>query len=113
MGALVRRGQRFDVVVIDPPSFAQRQSSIAGGLRAYRRLTALGLSLVRPGGVVLQASCSSRITADRFFDAIVSVAEGRGDDLDEIALTGHALDHPIGFPEGAYLKAMIARVNPR
>ena len=111
MDALVRKRQRFDIVIIDPPSFAQRQSSVAGGLKAYRRLTALGLSLVQPGGILLQASCSSRITADRFYDAIVGVAAGRGDVLDEVALTGHALDHPIGFPEGAYLKAMIARVN--
>ncbi len=112
MDDLVRKRQRFDIVIIDPPSFAQRQSSVAGGLQAYRRLTALGLSLVRPGGILLQASCSSRITADRFFDAIVTVANSRGDELDEIAQTGHAIDHPIGFPEGAYLKAMIARVNP-
>jgi 23S rRNA (cytosine1962-C5)-methyltransferase len=112
MDDLVRKRQRFGIVIIDPPSFAQRQSSVAGGLQAYRRLTALGLSLVQPGGILLQASCSSRITADRFFDAIVTVANSRGDELEEIAQTGHALDHPIGFTEGAYLKAMIARVNP-
>ncbi len=111
MDALVRKRQKFGIVIIDPPSFAQRQSSVGGGLQAYRRLTALGLSLVQPGGILLQASCSSRITADRFYDAIVGVATSRGDELDEVALTGHALDHPIGFPEGAYLKAMIARVN--
>ncbi len=60
----------FDLVILDPPMFAQNQSQIAAGLAAYRKLTHLGLGVLRPGGILVQASCSSRIDAETFFDTI-------------------------------------------
>ncbi len=75
MHRLRGEGRRFGVVVVDPPSFAQRQANIAGGLRAYGTLTELALDLVEPGGTLVQASCSSRITSDAFFAKIHEVAE--------------------------------------
>ena len=111
MRRLKNEGRRFDMVVVDPPSFAQRQANIAGGLRAYGNLTELALDLVEPGGTLLQASCSSRITAEAFFDKIRETAAKSSRRLIEIERTGHAIDHPVTFPEGAYLKALIARVD--
>ena len=98
----------FDLVIIDPPMFAQNQSQVAAGLAAYRKLTRLGLSVLRSGGVLVQASCSSRIDAQSFFDAIHQSARESNRRLIEIERTSHALDHPIGFEEGAYLKCLFA-----
>ncbi|HMS49764.1 class I SAM-dependent methyltransferase [Candidatus Neomicrothrix sp.] len=105
MSALARAGNTYDLVIIDPPSFAQKRSSVDGALRAYARLTHLALPLVRPGGTLVQASCSSRVSAEAFFSAVLDAADVAGDELIELARTGHDLDHPVTFPEGAYLKA--------
>jgi len=98
----------FDLVIIDPPMFAQNQNQIEAGLSAYRKLTRLGLGVLRPGGILVQASCSSRIDAETFFDTIHKSARESGRKLMEIERTSHALDHPIGFAEGAYLKCLFA-----
>ena len=108
---LRRTRQRYDMVILDPPSFAKRATEAAGALAAYARLTRLGLGVLRPGGVLVQASCSSRVDAESFFDSIHQAATQSRRTLHEIARTGHPLDHPIGFPEGAYLKCLFAMVT--
>jgi 23S rRNA (cytosine1962-C5)-methyltransferase len=111
MDGLVRRGEQFGLVVIDPPSFAQRQASVPGALAAYQRLTGLGLSLTETDGVLVQASCSSRVGANEFFAGVHTTARAAKVDLEEFDRTGHPLDHPVGFPQGAYLKALFAHVR--
>jgi 23S rRNA (cytosine1962-C5)-methyltransferase len=101
--------EKFDIVIIDPPSFAKRKTETAKALLAYQRLTGLGLTTLTPGGILVQASCSSRVSATDFFDGIHRTANQTGRPLREIERTGHALDHPIGFPEGEYLKCLFAR----
>jgi len=110
MEALGRRGRRFDVVVVDPPSFAQRNHEAQRALAAYTKLTGLALRVLRPGGLLVQCSCSSRVSADDFHTAVTRAASSAGRPLANPRRTAHAVDHPIGFPEGAYLKAVIARV---
>lgn len=110
MAELVARRRRFDVVVVDPPSFASRRASVPAALHAYGRLTGLAVRLVEPGGVLVQASCSSRVAADDFEAAVERGARAAGRRLDITERTGHPLDHPIGFPQGAYLKAIFATV---
>jgi 23S rRNA (cytosine1962-C5)-methyltransferase len=109
LARLASQQRLFDLVIIDPPMFAQNQDQIAGALSAYRRLTRLGLNILRPGGILVQASCSSRVDAEAFFDNIHQTARESGRPLQEIERTGHALDHPIGFKEGAYLKCLFAK----
>ena len=99
---------RFDLVIIDPPAFAQKGAQIERALAAYKRLTKLGLGVLKPGGNLVQASCSSRVGADAFFDTIFQAAAQVGRPLHEIERTGHAVDHPIAFKEGAYLKCLFA-----
>ena len=111
MESLLRRDERFDLVIIDPPSFAQRQASVDGALAAYERLSKLGFALTIDGGTLVQASCSSRVTADDFFHAVHFTARREGVELREFDRTGHPLDHPIGFAQGAYLKALYATVH--
>ncbi len=98
----------FDVVILDPPMFAQNQSQVAAGIAAYQKLTRLGLGVLRSGGILVQASCSSRIDTETFFNAVHQAAGRFNRPLKEIERTGHALDHPIGFDEGAYLKCLFA-----
>jgi len=111
MEGLLRRNERFDLVIIDPPSFAQRQASVDGAMAAYDRLSRLGFALTTKGGTYMQASCSSRVTADDFFHAVHSTARRHDVELDEFDRTFHSLDHPIGFEQGAYLKALFATVH--
>lgn len=100
--------RRFDLVIIDPPSFAKKQTEIQRALNAYARLVRLGLNVLRPGGTFVMASCSSRVTAGAFFAQVHETAGEVKRPLREIERTFHALDHPIGFKEGAYLKCLFA-----
>jgi 23S rRNA (cytosine1962-C5)-methyltransferase len=100
--------KKFDVVIIDPPSFASNKKESLSGLRAYRRLTRMGLKVLAAGGMLVQASCSSRISPQDFLSAIHQQADLAGRKLNQIEFTAHALDHPIGFPEGEYLKCIFA-----
>ena len=111
LARLAAEKRKFDLVIIDPPMFAQNQSQTAGALQAYGQLTRLGLNVLRAGGVLVQASCSSRVEAEAFFNAIHQAARASNRRLTEIERTGHALDHPIGFKEGAYLKCLFARAD--
>ncbi|MEM9038906.1 MAG: class I SAM-dependent methyltransferase [Actinomycetota bacterium] len=95
----------FDLVVVDPPSFTRRAADLAGALRAYGRLTSLALDVLEPGGVLVQASCSARVDVDDFHRTVGDAAASAGWRLDEFDRTAHDVDHPVSFPEGAYLKA--------
>jgi 23S rRNA (cytosine1962-C5)-methyltransferase len=63
---------------------------------------------LQPGGTLVQASCSSRVEAETFFSTVNRAAGQAGRPLREIERTGHSLDHPITFKEGAYLKCLFA-----
>ena len=108
---MAKEKQLFDIVILDPPMFAHNQNQIDSAITAYSKLTQIGLGVLRPGGTLVQASCSSRVDADLFFDTVLQTAAGAGRPLEELERTGHALDHPIGFPEGAYLKCLFAIAN--
>jgi 23S rRNA (cytosine1962-C5)-methyltransferase len=69
------------------------------------------LGVLKKGGTLVQASCSSRVDAESFFDAVHKGARASGRNLTEIERTGHAFDHPIGFKEGAYLKCLFAMAD--
>ena len=97
------------MIILDPPSFAKNQAEVENALKAYHRLTRLGLAVLAPRGVLVQASCSSRVNAELFFETIHQAAWEIGRSVKEIERTGHALDHPISFPEGEYLKCLFAR----
>jgi len=105
------QGQEFDMVILDPPAFAQKKEQVNRALAAYRRLTISGLSVLKKDGILVAASCSSRVAAEDFYKLIHTAAAGVGRPLFELERTGHALDHPISFPEGAYLKCIFAKAG--
>jgi 23S rRNA (cytosine1962-C5)-methyltransferase len=102
---------RYDIVIVDPPSFAHDRSGVERARRAYARLTYLAVPLLRPGGLLVQASCSSRVSADDFHATVADAVRGSGRTMHEVRRTAHAVDHPIGFEHGAYLKAVFARIG--
>jgi 23S rRNA (cytosine1962-C5)-methyltransferase len=111
MRRLVDDGERFDLVVVDPPSFAQRSAQRAAALRSYERLAESAARLSEPGGTLVLASCSSRVSADDHLDAVERGVRRAGRTLVAPVRTGHGIDHPVGFDEGAYLKAVFATVE--
>jgi 23S rRNA (cytosine1962-C5)-methyltransferase len=108
---LIDAKEKFDIVVIDPPSFAKSAKEINSAKHSYSRLAVLGAQLVTRQGILVLASCSSRVTAQQFFDiseqGIVKAQRG----FKHIEKTFHDSDHPIGFPEGAYLKCGYYRLD--
>lgn len=102
------RGERFQMVILDPPAFAKAQAETGRALASYARIIRMALELLSNGGLLVAASCSGRITADRFQQVVNETAHKAGRPLRILEQTGHPLDHPIGFPEGAYLKCIFA-----
>jgi 23S rRNA (cytosine1962-C5)-methyltransferase len=104
MKALIEKGKTFDVVVIDPPSFAKQQSEIDLAKKKYAQLAELGEKLTAQNGLLVLASCSSRVLAQSFFDLNNRVLNAQSRLFETLLKTKHDSDHPITFPEGAYLK---------
>lgn len=104
LNKLIKNKVTFDVVVIDPPSFAKQASEVNIAKKKYAQLAELGNKLTAKNGLLVLASCSSRVLAQSFFD-INSQSLSLFDRRFKVVLkTEHDIDHPIGFEEGAYLK---------
>jgi 23S rRNA (cytosine1962-C5)-methyltransferase len=108
LARFAREGRRFELVVIDPPAFAKARRELAGALDAYTRLAELGSALLADDAELVLASCSARVDADALARALHAGAARAGRRLIERLRTGHALDHPVRFLEGAYLKCLYA-----
>ncbi len=104
MKSLIQNGKTFDVVVIDPPSFAKQQSEIDLAKKKYAQLAELGEQLTAKEGLLVLASCSSRVMAQSFFDLNAQVLNSKSRLFETLLKTTHDIDHPISFAEGAYLK---------
>ncbi len=113
MRALGEAGERFGLVVCDPPAFAPAKAALEAGLRAYARTARLSARLVEPGGFLCLCSCSHAVDLDAFRAACAQGirAAGRGAAL--IHAGGAGPDHPVhvGLPETGYLKALFFRLD--
>ncbi|WP_460219105.1 class I SAM-dependent rRNA methyltransferase [Psychroserpens sp. MEBiC05023] len=101
---LISEKKTYDVVVIDPPSFAKQQTEIQLAKKKYAQLARLGEKLTAKKGLLVLASCSSRVKADSFYDINEQALQTCNRSFAIEQKTLHDIDHPIGFPEGAYLK---------
>ena len=111
MEELQKHRKRFDIVVVDPPSFAKKASEVPGALRSYEWLAKLAIPLVEKKGILVLASCSSRVSADEFFVVAETALQQSGRRFQEQERTFHDIDHPISIPEGAYLKCIYYRLD--
>ncbi|WP_047546729.1 class I SAM-dependent rRNA methyltransferase [Psychroserpens sp. Hel_I_66] len=101
---LIKEKKKFDVVVIDPPSFAKQQTEIQLAKKKYAQLARLGEQLTAREGLLVLASCSSRVPATAFYDVNEQTLISTKRSFSVEQKTQHDIDHPIGFTEGAYLK---------
>jgi 23S rRNA (cytosine1962-C5)-methyltransferase len=108
-------GQHFDLVILDPPSFAKSKQNRFAALRAYTKLNALAMRCVRPGGLLATASCTSQVSPEAFKELLAAAGASAGMRLQILHEAGQPLDHPTPahFPEGRYLKFVVGRVIER
>ena len=106
--------ERFDVVVLDPPSLARNKKSRSAALRAYRKLNSAAMQHVVEGGLLATASCTAQVSADDFRNMLSEAALAVNKRLQIIHEAAQAHDYPVPahFPEGRYLKFVLARVLP-
>ncbi len=108
---LIEARRKFGLIVVDPPAFANRRANMGDAVLAYRRLVELALQLLAEDGILVMSSCSSRIGHDPFKQLVTRAASVAGHKLEVFDSSTHGLDHPIGFPEAAYLKALFCRLG--
>jgi 23S rRNA (cytosine1962-C5)-methyltransferase len=113
LGDAARAGDRWDIVISDPPSFAPRKDAVAAARQAYTRLHRLAAAVVEPGGLLCAGSCSSHFGREEFLASIEAGVWQAGRRWRLESLHGAAFDHPVldAFPEGDYLKFAIGRVD--
>lgn len=102
------RGERFDLVISDPPNMAPSAATRARAIVQYRKLHALCARVLAPSGIFCAASCSSHVNLEDFLSTLTDDALGRSD-LRILEIAGAGPDHPVlpGFPEGRYLELVI------
>jgi 23S rRNA (cytosine1962-C5)-methyltransferase len=111
--ALQERGERFDVVILDPPAFIKRKKDVPQGQGAYRKLNQLALSLMDGDGLLVSCSCSYHMGADDLVHAIQAGARHTGRFVQILESGGQSPDHPVhpAIPETRYLKGFFCRVT--
>jgi 23S rRNA (cytosine1962-C5)-methyltransferase len=107
----VAAGERFDVVVCDPPAFAKKRSDVDSAARGYKDVNRLAMSLVAPDGWLLTCSCSGLVDADLFQKIVFSASLDARVPFALAARQGAGEDHPVSLdcPEGEYLKGLWLR----
>jgi 23S rRNA (cytosine1962-C5)-methyltransferase len=110
--AAIERGDRWDIVISDPPSFAPKKDAVSAARQAYQRLHKLASAVTAPGGLLCASSCSSHFGKDDFLASIEAGARQAGRRWVLEAMHGAGFDHPVlpVFPEGDYLKFAIGRL---
>jgi 23S rRNA (cytosine1962-C5)-methyltransferase len=106
---LVAAGARYELVILDPPSFAKTRKDKAGALRGYKEINRLGMSLLAPGGALVTCSCSHPIDLATFHDVLVDAASDAKRTFRLLTRRTQGPDHPIvlGIPETEYLQCVI------
>lgn len=110
--ALREQGEKFDIVVLDPPKYAPSRSSLSKASRAYKDLNRMGMLLLNSGGLLATFSCSGAMDIDTFKQVLAWAALDAGKEVQFIYQFCQPEDHPVraSFPEGEYLKGLLCRV---
>jgi 23S rRNA (cytosine1962-C5)-methyltransferase len=104
-------GRRFDLVVCDPPAFAKSQKAVEGAVAGYASLNRAALQVLSPGGLLVTASCSARVSSEQFQDAVKEAAFKARVEILLVEERHQPPDHPVSpqFREGRYLKCLVYR----
>jgi 23S rRNA (cytosine1962-C5)-methyltransferase len=110
---LADRGERYDLVILDPPAFIKRKKDIPQGQAAYRKLNQLALGLLGAEGTLVSCSCSYHLAPEELMSAIQGAARHSGRFVQILEAGGQSPDHPVhpAIPETRYLKAFFCRVT--
>ena len=105
-------GDRFDVIVLDPPAFAKNRASLKAAIRGYKEINLRALKLLNPGGVLITCTCSYHVSEELFIEILAQAAIDAHRRVQNVEKRIQASDHPVllGMPETYYLKCVIARV---
>ncbi len=110
---LERRGERFDLLVLDPPAFTRSAAGLPAARRGYKEINLRALRLASPGAVIMTSSCSFHMSAEQFSDVVREAAADAGREVTIIEARGQSPDHPINLlvPETGYLKCLLLAVH--
>lgn len=108
----IDEGEKFDLIVLDPPKYAPSRSALERASRAYKDLNRRGLMLLNSGGLLATFSCSGAMDMDTFKQVLAWAALDAGKEIQFIRQFHQPEDHPVraSFPEGEYLKGLLVRV---
>ena len=106
-------GQRYDLIVLDPPAFAKHRDALRQALKGYTRLNAKAFEKIRPGGILFTFSCSQVVTKDQFRMAVFTAAAQSKRRVRILHQLHQPADHPVNIyhPEGEYLKGLVLFVE--
>lgn len=106
-------GERFDLVILDPPKFVSSAQQLKSGCRGYKDINMTGMQLLKPGGILATFSCSGHVSADLFQKIVAGAAVDVNADVQILERLAQSPDHPVAlhFPEADYLKGLILHVN--
>ncbi|MGD1047438.1 MAG: class I SAM-dependent methyltransferase [Candidatus Krumholzibacteriaceae bacterium] len=106
-------GRLFDLIVLDPPKFAESQSQLMRASRGYKDINLLAFKLLMSGGTLFTFSCSGLVSAELFQKIVADAALDAGREAQIVRRLGQSSDHPtlLSFPEGSYLKGLVCRVE--
>lgn len=106
------RDQQFDLIILDPPSFAPNRKSLPGASKGYKELHVRAFNCLRPGGILATYCCSHHVGRPLFREIIESAAADTHRKVQVMYETGQPIDHPVvlNFPESEYLKGFVLRV---
>lgn len=107
-----KAGERYDVVILDPPAFTKSRASVPGALRGYKEINLRGMKLLREGGILVTCSCSQHVRPDAFREVVGAAARESRHILRRIAGRTQGMDHPVlaAAPETEYLKCLFEQV---
>jgi len=108
-----QRGERFDVINLDPPAFAKNRSAVEAAMRGYREINLRAMKMLEPGGTLITSTCSYHMSEEAFLNVLSGAASDAGRTVQILEKRIQSRDHPIliSMPETYYLKCMILRVN--
>jgi 23S rRNA (cytosine1962-C5)-methyltransferase len=111
--SLIGAGERYGLVILDPPKFARSRNAVDEAMRGYRRLHAQGLRLLEPDGILATCCCSGLINRDMLQASLAEMAAEERREVQLLEMRGQAADHPVAVscPETDYLKCLICRVQ--
>ncbi|MDR0794704.1 MAG: class I SAM-dependent rRNA methyltransferase [Tannerella sp.] len=110
---LEKMGNRYDLIILDPPAFAKHKNVVRNALIGYRKLNAIAFEKIKPGGIIFTFSCSQVISKNDFRLAVFSAAAQSGRPVRILHQLTQPADHPVNIyhPEGEYLKGLVLEVG--